>query len=222
MRILAVLLLALVANGCRSTAHPPAKPDATDIRHIHPAPGTSIVRFGEIDDGIFRGSKPKNDADFAFLQSKGVKYILNLRLFPFLSASEGRKAKAHGMTLITATINASPVQPSKKHIDLILCLLRDKRLHPIYFHCDLGRDRSSLIAALYAVYFRGVSTDEAWQEAEHFGFKDDWTLRGLKQYFQVHTQSPIAHFIPDCSLERQKQVTPREQAVKEPQPREGR
>jgi hypothetical protein len=223
MKILAVLLLALVANGCRSTAHPPAaKPDATDIRQIHPAPGTSIVRFGEIDDGIFRGSKPQNDADFAFLQSKGVKYILKLRLFPFLSASEGRKAKAHGMTLITATINASPVQPSKKHIDLILCLLRDKRLHPIYFHCDLGRDRTSLIAALYAVYFRGVSTDEAWQKAERFGFKDDWTLRGLKQYFQVHTQPPIDRHIPDCSSEQQKQVTPREQAAEEePQPCEG-
>jgi hypothetical protein len=119
------------------------------------------------------------------------------------------------MTLITATINASPVQPSKKHIDLILCLLRDKRLHPIYFHCDLGRDRTSLIAALYAVYFRGVSTDEAWQEAEHFGFKDDWTLRGLKQYFQDHTQPPITRFIPDCSSEQQKQVTPREQAAEE-------
>src|SRR6202023_2285340 len=86
-----------------------------------------------------------------------------------------------------------------------------------YFHCDLGRDRTSLIAALYAVYFRGVSTEEAWLEAEHFGFKDAWTLRGLKQYFQIHTQPPITRFIPDCSSEQQKQVTPREQAADESQ-----
>src|ERR1700730_10407912 len=122
MRTLAIVFLALVANGCRSTAHPPAKPDPTDIRHVHPAPAATIVRFGEIDDGIYRGSKPKNDDDFAFLQSKGVKYILDLRLFTCLSASERRKAQAHGMTLITVSINASPVQPSKHHTDLILCL----------------------------------------------------------------------------------------------------
>jgi hypothetical protein len=43
---------------------------ATDPKHLHPALGTSIVRFAEIDEGIYKGSKPKTDADYRFLQSK--------------------------------------------------------------------------------------------------------------------------------------------------------
>jgi len=54
----------------------------------HPAPGTSIVRFTELDSDVYKGSKPKNDADYAFLQSKHVKYILNLRFLPLLSRPE--------------------------------------------------------------------------------------------------------------------------------------
>jgi len=163
-----------------------------------PGPGTSIVRFEELDEGVYKGSKPKSDADYQFLRSKGIKHILNLRFFPFLSASERRKAKANGMILITGTIIASPAQPTKRHIDLILCMLRDKCLRPIYFHCDLGRDRASLIAALYKVYFRGMPQEEAWREAEQAGFKGGWTLRGLKEYYADHTRLPIARYVPVC------------------------
>ena len=35
-------------------------------------------------------------------------------------------------------------------------MLGDRRLRPIYFHCDIGRDRTALLAALYEVHFRGV------------------------------------------------------------------
>jgi hypothetical protein len=200
MKVLPVIALALILAGCRSAIQPPIKSNTPDIRHMHPAPGTSMVRFEEIDEGIYKGSKPHSDADYEFLQSKNVKYILNLRLFPLLSASERRKAKDHGMILLTATINASPVSPSERHVNAILCLLRDQRLRPIYFHCDLGRDRAVLIAALYKVYFRGVPQEQAWrEEAQHYGFKDDWTLRGLKSYFEKHSQAPVSRYIPDCS-----------------------
>ena len=35
---------------------------ASDPKHTHPAPGTSMVRFSEIDEGVYKGSKPKSDA----------------------------------------------------------------------------------------------------------------------------------------------------------------
>jgi hypothetical protein len=197
----AAVLLVLLGTGCRSALQTPVKSNATDIRHTHPAPGTTLVRFEEVDLGVFKGSKPKSEADYQFLQSKNVKYILNLKFFPFLSGTERRKAKERGMVLIDATINASPVQPAERHVNAILCVLRDTRLRPIYFHCDLGRDRAALIAALYRVYFRGVPKEEAWQQAlETSGFKDDWTLQGLKDYFEEHTRHPISRNVPDCAL----------------------
>jgi hypothetical protein len=175
----------LVIAGCALAQDNPV---GTDPRHAHPAPGTTIVRFAQLDDGVYKGSKPKNDADYRFLQSKNIKYIVDLKFFPILYRLEKKKAAKYGMEVIPATINASPIAPSEKHIRQILCLLGDKRLRPIYFHCDIGRDRTSLIATLYEIHFRGLPPDNAGQEMKHFGFKDDWTLRGLRVSLQKHSK----------------------------------
>ncbi len=160
--------------------------------HAHPALGTTIKHFAQIDEGVYKGSKPKNDADYHFLQSKNIKYIVDLKFFPLIYRIEKNKAKQYGMTVIPVTINASPIAPSEMHVRKILCLLSDKRLHPIYFHCSVGRDRTSLIATLYEVHFRGLPRQHAWHEMkDNFGFKDDWTLRGLRVYLQRHLDSPF-------------------------------
>ena len=194
-----MLILALVAVGCRSVAQSPIRSNAPDIRRIHPAPGTQLVRFQELDEGVYKGSKPKNDADYEFLRSKGVKYIVNIKFFPWLSTFEKRKAKKYGMTLLTGTISASPMVPWEKHVNAVLCLMRDKRYHPIYVHCDLGRDRAMLIAGLYEMYYKGKSSEEAYKEMKHYGFNDGWGLAGLKKYFARHSQQPISQFVPRCA-----------------------
>jgi hypothetical protein len=48
-----------------------------------------------LDANVYEGSKPKNDADIAFLQSKHVKYILNLRFLPLLARPEHGKKVRH-------------------------------------------------------------------------------------------------------------------------------
>ena len=167
--------------------------------HTHPAPGTSIIHFAQIDEGIYKGSKPKNDADYRFLRSKHIRYIVDLKFFPVLYRLEKSKAKEYGIMVIPATINASPIPPSEKHVRKILCLLSDKRLRPIYLHCSVGRDRTSLIAILYKVYFLGFPREKAWHEMrDEFGFKDDWTLRGLRVYLQRHLESPFARGRQQC------------------------
>jgi len=162
---------------------------ASDPKPTHPAAGTSIVRFGEIDDGVYKGSKPKSDADFRFLQSKNIKTIVDLQFVPVLYRFEKEKARKYEIRVIPISMNASPVAPSERHVDHALCLLADKKLRPVYFHCDLGRDRTSLIATLYEIYFRGLAPKDALQEMKHFGFKDEWILRGLKTYLQNHADS---------------------------------
>ena len=181
-RFIRTLLSAMVISSCAI-----AQRDIHSGRH--PAPGTSIVRFAQVDVGLYKGSKPKSDADYRFLKSKNVKYILDLKFFPLLYHLEKRKAKKHGMIVIPATINASPIAPSEKHVNQILCILADKRLRPLYFHCSVGRDRTSLIATLYELKFLGLPAEGAREEMKRFGFKDDWTLRGLKAYLQNHVSS---------------------------------
>jgi hypothetical protein len=38
------------------------------------APDSKLPHFAKVDDGVYKGSKPKSDADFRFLQSLRVKY----------------------------------------------------------------------------------------------------------------------------------------------------
>jgi hypothetical protein len=160
-RNVSFLLVILLAVGCRSVVQSPIRTNAPDIRRIHPAPGTNIVRFQQADDGVFKGSKPKTAADYQFLRAKGIKYIVDLKYFPWINNWEKRKARNYGMTMLTGTISVSPMVPSEKRVNAVLCLLHDKRYHPIYVHCDLGRDRAMLIVGLYEMYYNGKSKEEA-------------------------------------------------------------
>lgn len=80
-----------------------------------------------------------------------------------------------------------------------LCLLRDKRYHPIYFHCDLGRDRAMRIVGLYEIYYKGKSKAEAYKEMKYYRFNDGWGLAGLKSYFEKHSRPPVRQYIPHCT-----------------------
>jgi hypothetical protein len=188
MRVLVPTALLTLYSGLGDSQTSGAQ--SSDTVAQHPAPGTTITHFAQLDDGVYKGSAPKNDADYRFLQSKNIRYILDLQLFPFLHMTEKEKAEEYGMIFLSARINASPLAPSEKHVTRILAILRDKRHHPVYFHCDLGRDRTGLIAALYKMYFLGVSQQDAWQEMKSDGFKDSWTLRGLRKYLEQHPQPP--------------------------------
>jgi protein tyrosine/serine phosphatase len=166
----------------------------SDLRSQPAASGASLKHFGSVDEGVFKGSRPKSDADFRFLQSLHVKYIVDLQVFPLLTRFERRRAEKYGITLIPGTMNASPVSPSEKHVAEILTILRDKRYHPVYFHCKFGRDRTSVIAALYKMYYLGMSEPEAMQYLHDSGyaFKFGWLRSGLTRYLKEHPTPPAA------------------------------
>ena len=163
--VASLLLLRALPALCQVSAAPPA----SDLASQPAAAGSTLKHFGSVDDGVFKGSRPKSDADYRFLQSLHVKYIVDLQVLPLLTLPEQRKAKKYGMTLIPGTVNASPFSPSEKHIQKILAILRDGRYHPVYFHCKFGRDRTSIIAALYKMYFQGMSESEAMQYPHESG-----------------------------------------------------
>src|SRR5262249_29139478 len=169
LELLFAMIAANVCASCRSAVEPPIRNNAPDIRRLHPASGTALIRFQQIDDGVYKGSRPKTDADFVFLRSKGIRYIINLKFFPWLNNIEKRRVQQHGIIMLTGQIGAWTFQPSEKNVNAVLCLLRDKRYQPIYVHCDLGRDRAMLIVGLYQMYYSGKSKEEAWREMKHYG-----------------------------------------------------
>ncbi len=174
------VLACLLANGCLCLAQTAEQPLPPDVKLEH---------FAQLDKFVYVGSKPTTDQDFEFLKSKHIKTILNAKFLPFLTGPEKRKAKRYGMQFRSVPMNASPIPPMERHVNQILEELRDPGLQPIYLHCVLGRDRTSLISGLYKIYFLGLSKNAAWREMRQSGFKTWWILRGLKVYFDGHATS---------------------------------
>jgi hypothetical protein len=169
MRLLAPPLLLLMAVP--SLGQVPAAFATSDLASELTAAHSSLRHFGAID-----------------------KYIVDLQVIPLLTRLERRKAKKYGITLIPGTMNASPISPSEKHVSQILTILHDERYHPVYFHCKFGRDRTSIIAALYQMYFLGMSQQEAVQYLHDsgYGFKYGWLRSGLTRYLKKHPTPPAA------------------------------
>jgi Tyrosine phosphatase family len=190
------------------TPNPVLKPATT---------GSTLKHFAEIDStGVYKGSRPKSDADFRFLQSLHVKYIVDVEvpLMPWESYLERRKAKEYGITVLLGIMNASPLSPSEKHVDHILAILHDDGHQPIYFHCKWGRDRTAVIAALYQMYFENMSEQEAMQYLHDngYGFKFGWLRAGLIRYLKKHP-TPPADLAPGSA-------TPASAQAKSPSPRD--
>lgn len=188
--VVSMLLLAAVPAFCQDSA----VIAASDIAGQPAAAGSKLKHFGSVDDGIYKGSRPKSDADYRFLQSLHVKYIVDLQVLPLLTLPEQRKAKKYGITVLPGTMNASPFSPSEKHIDKILAILHDGRYRPVYFHCRFGRDRTSIVAALYKMYFQGMSEAEAMPYLHEigYGFKFGWLRSGLTRYLRNHPTPPAS------------------------------
>jgi protein tyrosine phosphatase (PTP) superfamily phosphohydrolase (DUF442 family) len=186
----AVVALTLALGSFTANASTPAGGEKPN--------GTTLVRVARLGDGIYRGSRPSTDADFAYLRSLGIRTILSLQTHREFEPvdSEARNARRLGFTFYQSGVLGLPIQPSEKSIDRAEQVLGDATLRPIYLHCKLGRDRTGLVSALYRVYYENVAPRTAFQEEViDFGYPIEHgfahiTLMGIKHYFFGHDLAP--------------------------------
>ena len=127
----------------------------TGTKIEHPAPGTSIVRFTELDANVYKRVEAKKRRRFR------LSSIQTRQIF--------RESQVSTAPLPARTRESAKVR-----------------------HDDIGRDRTSLIATLYRMYFGNLASQDALQEMKEYGFKDSWTLLGLKKYLMKHPKPPAA------------------------------
>jgi protein tyrosine/serine phosphatase len=153
---------------------------------------SSLENFHEVRSGLFRGGHPNTDS-FAFLESMGVKTIVDLEIDNGIEADgddiaqELADAANANITVLRFPMSAfdSPDDEFDRMIDQIMTTLADPSLGPIYVHCAHGQDRTGLVIALERVIDEGWDPRAAHDEMLAFGFHTMFV--GLNHYYEEKT-----------------------------------
>ncbi len=188
MRVRALLLL-LIPLGCNGYVPAPRQtvklpsPLLQVYEQLRTTDGPS--RFAQVDDHLYRGAQP-TAAQVRQLYALGVRTIVCLRGSE--SVEEEAAARALGMRFEKLGFSAFsiPNEPTLRRIVEQIQASPD----PVYVHCAQGRDRTSLVVALYRVWVSNWAPGQAWErEARDFGHGAIW-FAGLDHAFASVTRAP--------------------------------
>lgn len=148
-------------------------------------PGLNIENFKEVTEGkIYRGARPALE-DITHLHQLGFRTFINLQggdrnsllygsIASWLEPGEDPQniqiekewVKDLGMNFWHAPLNS--FDAVSKHdsilIDKTLEIMANPKAHPIYIHCEHGKDRTGLLVALYRVKYEKWEIADAYQE----------------------------------------------------------
>jgi len=165
---LACLVLLGLAAGCATydPAHAPtcSSDGCAFAERVADLPMANVAR---LDDGVWRGGAP-GDAGLKALKEKGFKTVVDLRA----GADERRAAESLGLKLVAIPLYArlTCVPPDAKQVCEFLDVVTDPANRPVYVHCELGRDRTGTMCALYRMEVDGWTRARALEEMHAFGF----------------------------------------------------
>lgn len=167
--------LALLALLCLSACAgaPPAEIPAqtvplaeSTLERITDAPG--LDRFYRISDTVYRGAQPDAEG-YRELRRRGVRTVISFRRF----SSTRRAAESAGLDYVRIPILAALVSepPEPEQVAEFLRIVRDPERQPVYIHCQHGRDRTGVMAAVYRMECQGWTRARALAEMRALGFR---------------------------------------------------
>lgn len=117
---------------------------------------------------LYRGGEPTAQ-QLELLHKLGVRTIIDLRNNPDDVTTEQAAAGKLGMRAVNFPFSGLS-EPDPALLQNAVAAIRDAKEGAVYVHCQQGRDRTSLIVALYRVWIDNWKPDVAWQsEALDFG-----------------------------------------------------
>jgi protein tyrosine/serine phosphatase len=145
-------------------------------------------RFAVVAPGLYRGGHPGYD-DLEALHVLGVRDVISLRR-ERRSLSREEKGHAHALGMhfhhfpFYGVFGAHPLFLDK--------ILAEMRKGGVYIHCKNGRDRTSLLIALYRVRFEGWDPETAWKsEVLGFGHLPTYFYRRVRHAFDAFLRRAI-------------------------------
>lgn len=134
------------------------------------SPRADILRFRQVDRGLYRGGQPDAQG-FEQLKQLGIRTIVNLRN----DDEERRVVEALGMRYVALPVTLRPFGFgegfSRQLIQRFFEVVDDAESGPVFVHCRHGRDRTGTMVALYRILRQGWTPEAAYDEARAIGMK---------------------------------------------------
>jgi protein tyrosine/serine phosphatase len=146
-------------------------------------------RFARVADGLYRGGQPSHK-HLAALKELGVTTIIDLRREgEDVYKSERAEATRLGMKFVHF-----PFYGVFGVEDVFLeRIVNEMKYKNVYIHCKNGRDRTSLLVALYRARIEGWEPRVAWKlEVLDYGFSNSFWFRNIRYAFERISQKPRA------------------------------
>ncbi len=187
--------------------------NAVDSQMQVPSEDTTVEEPGNfhviVPGRVYRGARPTSKAQVEWLHKIGVKTIIDLQghdpkafwvsehgELPFARLREAEWALLNHILWFNEPMDSvAPVLCHEaREIKQILNIIRDPKYQPVYFHCEHGKDRTGLIAALYEVFYErpALSPHAAFQQMLKDGHFDHGPWRNMDRYFRLATTPPMS------------------------------
>ncbi len=145
-----------------------------------------VPRFAEVEPGFTRGALPSAEGIHA-LAAHGYRTVVSLRH----DDVERERVRAAGMEYIEIPMKCGlfgAPAPSEKQARAFLAAVGDSAKRPVFVHCRHGRDRTSVMVALYRVARNGWTAERAISEMKEHGIRPQY--RAFRRY--IRTLDPRA------------------------------
>jgi protein tyrosine phosphatase (PTP) superfamily phosphohydrolase (DUF442 family) len=152
-----------------------ARPAETEAFH-YLSSAAGPTRFARVADGVYRGGQPSK-IDLQQLCALGVRTIVDLRREDGDAwRREEREATALGMKFVHCPFYGVFGQNDAFYDHIV----DELRKGAVYVHCKHGRDRTSLVVALYRVLAENWDPKVAWKlEVVDYGSAQNFFYRQL-------------------------------------------
>jgi protein tyrosine/serine phosphatase len=145
------------------------------------------TRFARVDDHLYRGGQPTPD-QIRKLYDLGVRTVVSLRGPDADGEAEELAARSLGMRFIRHAFSAL-TSPDANLLRTVVAELRAPSDGAVYVHCRAGRDRTSLVVALYRVWVQSWAPATAWQrESLAYGHGPMIFFRAMDRTFERLTR----------------------------------
>ena len=136
-----------------------------------------LPNLHQVTPTLYRGAQP-TAVGMRRLKAIGIKTVVNLRSF------NSDRDKLRDIGLAYEHIYMKAWHPERAEIIRFLRIATDKRLQPVFVHCQHGADRTGLMCAVYRVAICNWTKAEAIQEMTQGGFGHHVIWTNLVKFIQ--------------------------------------